>query len=400
VLGSYGLRTYIWNNRLKSLFLLAGFPFLLLLISFGFALVISAWSDPDVGEGIAYAFELVPSLLPVALIAALIWFVIAWFANQKIVDVVTGARKIDRASEPRLWNVLENLCISRGITMPRLRIIETPAMNAFASGVRKSQYTVTVTRGLLDTLNEAELAAVLAHELTHIENRDVQLLVVAAVFVGIISLVGDILIRGPRLLFSGGGSSSGSSGGGFSWGGGGRSSSSSKSSSKSSGGGGAIVLILIAIAIFLIARLLALALHMAMSRKREFLADAGSVELTKNPDAMISALRKIAGHSDLHAPAQIQEMFLDHPRAAGFAGWLSTHPSIDDRVSNLVRFAGGHDQGVAAAEAPASPAAAGTAPATPAAAPPHPAIPGFGRRDHPPAEPVEGIAKPWGEPPA
>jgi len=400
VLGSYGLRTYIWNNRLKSVFLLAGFPFLLLLICFGFALVISAMSDPDVGEGIAHAFTLVPSLIPVALIGALIWFVIAWFANQKIVDIVTGAKKIDRASEPRLWNVLENLCISRGITMPHLRIIETPAMNAFASGIRKKQYTVTVTRGLLDTLTDAELAAVLAHELTHIENRDVQLLVVAAVFVGIISLVGDILIRGPRLLFSGGSSSSGGGGGGFSWGGGGRSSSSSKSSSKSSGGGGAIILILIAVAIFLIARLLAMALRMAMSRKREFLADAGSVELTKDPDAMISALRKIAGHSDLHAPAQIQEMFLDHPRAAGFAGWLSTHPSIDDRVQNLVHFAGGHDLGIAEADASASPAVAAAPPATPTAATPHPALPGFGRREQPPTGPVEGVAKPWGEPPA
>ena len=395
VLGSYGLRTYIWNNRLKSLFLLAGFPFLLLLICFGFALVISAWSDPDVGEGIAYAFTLVPSLIPVALGGAFIWFVIAWFANQKIVDVVTGAKKTDRATEPRLWNVLENLCISRGITMPRLRIIETPAMNAFASGIRKNQYTVTVTRGLLDTLTDAELEAVLAHELTHIENRDVQLLVVAAVFVGIISLVGDILIRGPRLLFSGGSSSSG---GGGSWGGGGgRSSRSSSSSSKSSGGGGAIVLILIAVAIFLIARLLAIALNMAMSRKREYLADAGSVELTKNPDAMIAALRKIAGHSDLHAPAQIQEMFLDHPRAAGFAGWLSTHPSIDDRVASLVRFAGGHDLAVAAADASATsaPAAASPTAATQAAVAPG----GFGRRDHPPAGPVEGVVKPWGEPP-
>ncbi len=393
MLGSYGLRTYIWNNRLKSLFLLAGFPLLLLLICFGFALVISAWSDPDVGEGIAYAFTLVPSLIPVALGGALIWFIIAWFANQKIVDVVTGAKKTDRATEPRLWNVLENLCISRGITMPRLRIIETPAMNAFASGIHKNQYTVTVTRGLLETLNDAELEAVLAHELTHIENRDVQLLVIAAVFVGIISLVGDILIRGPRLLFSGGSSSSG--GGGGSWGGGGGGRSSSKSSSK--GGGGAIILILIAVAIFLIARLLAIALNMAMSRKREFLADAGSVELTKNPDAMIAALRKISGHSDLHAPAQIQEMFLDHPRAAGFAGWLSTHPSIDDRVANLVDFAGGHDMAVAAIDAPASPAAV-----APPAAPPHPPTgpAGFGRRDHPPAVgPVEGVAKPWGEPP-
>ena len=377
MLGSYGLKTYIWNNRLKSVFLLVGFPFLLFLICFAFALVISAFNDPNVGEGIAYAFQLTPSLIPVAVAGALLWFVIAWFANQKIVDLATGAKAVDRAAEPRLWNVLETLCISRGITMPQLRIIETPARNAFASGVRKKQYTVTVTRGLLDALDDKELAAVLAHELTHIENRDVQLLVIAAVFVGIISLVGDLLIRGPRLLFLGN-RGGGYGSGGYSGGGGGSSSGSSRSRSSSSsgggkGGGGLIILILIAVAIFLIARLLAIALRMAMSRKREFLADAGAVELTKDPDAMIGALRKIAGHSELAAPAQVQEMFLDHPRESGFARLFATHPSIDDRIAALVKFGGGRDFGPMADEpaTTAMPAPDSSAAATEPAAP-HP----------------------------
>ena len=199
--------------------------------------------------------------------------------------------------------------------MPRLRIIETDARNAFASGVRKGQYSITVTRGLMNALDDAELEAVLGHELTHIENRDVQLLVVSAVFVGIISLVGDLLIRAPRaLLWS---TSRGSGGGGG--GGGAAAAPRAAAAGAAGGGGGAIVLILIAVAIFIIARLLAIALSFALSRKREFLADAGSVELTKDPDAMISALRKIAGHSEVHAPAQVQEMFLDHPRQPGSA---------------------------------------------------------------------------------
>ncbi|HVY19993.1 MAG TPA: M48 family metallopeptidase [Bauldia sp.] len=380
MLGSYGLRTYIWNNRLKSLALLAGFPFLLFLICFAFALVISAFDNPDVGEGIANAIALTPSLVPVALGGALIWFIIAWFANTGIVALATSAKSVDRKTEPRLWNILENLCISRGITMPKLRVIETDARNAFATGVRKNQYSVTVTRGLMDTLSDQELEAVLAHELTHIENRDVQLLVIAAVFVGIISLVGDLLVRSPRVLLFGNRSGSGSSGGGFSSGGSRRSS--SRSSGNSKGGGGAIILILIAVAIFLIARLLAIALRMAMSRKREFLADAGSVELTKDPDAMISALRKIAGHSDLQAPSQIQEMFLDHPREKGFARFFATHPSIDDRVAALAKFAGGHDLG------PAEPQAASSASAEAPA--PSPAID--------PAGP-DAAPHPWGLPP-
>src|SRR5262249_15285661 len=212
----------IWNNRLKSAFLLLGFPVLLLFIAFGFALVISAMSDPDVGQGVVDAINLLPALVPIAIIAALVWFVIAWFANQAIIDGATGARKVDRTVDPRVWNLLENLCISRGITMPALRIIKTDARNAFASGIREGRYSVTVTRGLVDTLDDAELEAVLAHELTHIQNRDVQLLVIAAVFVGIISLVGDLIIRSPRALFWGSGSSGsgGGEGGGGGWGGG------------------------------------------------------------------------------------------------------------------------------------------------------------------------------------
>jgi heat shock protein HtpX len=331
-MGAYGLSTYIWNNRLKSILLLAGFPFLLLLIAFGFALVISAFDNPGIGDGFRNAVALLPSLVPVALGGAAIWFVIAWFAHQKIIDAVTGARQVDRAAEPRLWNLLETLCISRGITMPTLRIVESEQRNAFASGLREKHYSVTVTRGLMDTLDDAELEAVLAHELTHIRNRDVQLLVISAVFVGVVTLVGDLLVRSPRLLFYGsmrGGRRSGSFGRGRGNGG--------------KGGGGAVVLILVAVAIFILARFLAIALRFALSRKREFLADAGAVELTKNADAMIGALRKIEGRSEIEAPSQVQEMFLDHPRAAGLAGLFATHPSIDDRVAALVRYAGGRD---------------------------------------------------------
>ena len=366
MLGAYGLKTYIWNNRLKSVLLLLGFPFLLLLICFAFALVIAALSDPTVGQGFVDAWHILPGLVPVAVGGALIWFVIAWFANQAIIDAVTGARLADRRAWPRLYNLLENLCVSRGITMPALRVIDTPAMNAFASGVRKGRYSVTVTTGLMDSLNDAELEAVLAHELTHIENRDVQLLVIAAVFVGVISLVGDLLIRAPRALLWG--SSSGRGG----WSGG-------RSSSRGNSKGGGGLIIPIGVAIFLLARVLALALRFAMSRKREYLADAGSVELTRNADAMISALRKIDGRSEVSAPAQVQEMFLDHPRAGGLGGLFSTHPSVDARVANLVKFAGGHDPGPIAIEAPAIPPPAVTVPAA---------------TDPPPAE--SSPAQPWG----
>jgi heat shock protein HtpX len=368
---AYGLRSHIWSNRLKSVLLLAGFPLLLLLICFAFALLISAFDNPDVGQGIENAIAHTPALIPVALLGSVIWFAIAWFANRGIVAAMTGAKALDRRTDPRVWNLLENLCISRGITMPQLYVIDSPVLNAYASGIRKSQYTITVTRGLVDALDDAELEAVLGHELTHIRNRDVQLLVVAAVFVGIISLAGDLLVRSPRVLMSGRSSGSGGS------------SSSSSRGSGGKGGGGAIILILIAVAIFILARLLAIALRMAMSRKREYMADAGSVELTKNPDAMISALRKISGNSALKAPVQIRSMFIDFPARQGFLGLFETHPPIEKRIDALVRFAGGRES--IAVEAPTR------------VEPPSAERQEFGKRTTPPLPPVDSVVKPWGD---
>jgi heat shock protein HtpX len=321
---SYGLSTHIWNNRLKSVLLLVGFPFLLLLIAFGVALFIAALDAYTVDQGFRDAVTLLPGIVPVVVVIAVIWWAIAWFANRGIIDAITGAQPVDRMSEPRLWNLLENLCISRGITMPSLRIIETPQRNAFASGIREKQYAVTVTRGLMESLDDAELEAVLAHELTHIRNRDVQLLVICAVFVGIITLVGELVVRSPRALLN-------------------VASRTSRSSGRGKGGGAALILILVAIGIFLIARFLGIALRFAISRKREYLADAGAVELTRNPDAMIGALRKIAGHSEIAAPDQVRAMFIDYPQGPGFTSWFATHPPIEARIDALVRYAGGLD---------------------------------------------------------
>ncbi len=322
---SYGLRTHIWNNQLKSILLLIGFPFLLLLIAFGVALFIAALDAFTVDQGFRDAFALLPGIVPVVIVVALVWWAISWFANRSIIDAITGAHPVDRKAEPRLWNLLENLCISRGIPMPALRIIETPQLNAFASGIHEKQYAVTVTRGLMESLDDAELEAVLAHELTHIRNRDVQLLVICAVFVGIITLVGELVIRSPRAMLS-------------------MASRSSRSSGRSGkGGAAALILILVAIGIFLLARFLGIALRFAISRKREYLADAGAVELTRNPDAMIGALRKISGRSEIPAPDQVRAMFIDYPQGPGFTSWFATHPPIEARIEALVRYAGGLD---------------------------------------------------------
>ena len=335
---SYGLKTHIWNNQLKSVLLLAGFPLLLCLIALGVAMFIAALDAYTVEQGFRDALQMLPGIIPIVAVVTAIWWVIAWFANQGIIDAITGARPVDRKSEPRLWNLLENLCISRGITMPTLRIIETPQRNAFASGLREKQHTITVTRGLMESLDDAELEAVLAHELTPSRNRDVTRLVTAAVFAGVITLVGELVVRSPRALLQ-------------------MASRSSRSSGRGKGGGAAamLVLILVAIGIFLLARLLGIALRFALSRKREYLADAGAVDLTRNPDAMIGALRKIAGHSEIAAPDQVRAMFIDYPEGAGFMSLFATHPPIERRIDALVRYAGGLDLPVNAALPPPTP---------------------------------------------
>lgn len=343
MLPTLGLRTHIWNNAIKSVLLLAGFPVLLLAVTFALLLLFQG-KGASTGAELASAAGLLPTAFPIALLISGAWFGIAWVGYQPMINAVTGARRITREQEPRLWNLLENLCISRGLTMPALGIIESPERNAFASGLSRKAGQVTVTRGLMDGLDDRELEAVLAHELTHIRNGDARLGVIAAVFAGIISLVAEVVFRGYR----------------------GRVRLPSGDSRGGRGGGAAM---LIAFAILAVAWLLAVVLRFALSRNREYLADAGAVELTANPDAMISALRKVEGRSNLPAiPSQVQAMLLDWPRGAAAFGLWATHPPIDARVQALVAVAGGRDPGPIPDAPPVPEAEPDVAPAAPPAA--------------------------------
>jgi heat shock protein HtpX len=328
-MGAYGLGTHIAGNNLKSVLLLAGFPVLLALLMYALFLLYAGLAGSE-GSGIAEPFVFAAQSLshawPWALGGAGAWFGVAYVSHQALIDMSTGARALQRTDDARTYNLLENLCISRGITMPALRVIETPALNAFASGLHAGQYSITVTRGLLETLNDDELEAVLAHELTHIRNSDVRLLVIAVIFVGIFSFVGEMTYRGiTNMRWSGG------------------SGDSRRSSSSSSSGGGALVAILVALALIAVAYALAIVIRFALSRRREYLADAGAVELTKNPDAMISALRKISGHAAMpSAPAEVREMMIENAHA-GIGEIFATHPPIEKRIEALVEYAGGRD---------------------------------------------------------
>jgi heat shock protein HtpX len=325
---AYGLQTHIWNNNGKSVLLMLGFPVLLILLTYGLFLLFAGLSGASMGNDanigpFVWAADALARAWPYAIAGAILWFGIAYAFYQNIIDAATGAKKVDRREEPKLYNLLENLCISRGITMPALRIIETDGLNAFATGLHKGNYSVTVTRGLMDTLNDEELEAVLAHELTHIRNEDVRLLIIAVIFVGIFSFVGEMTFRSLRF-------------GSF----GGSSRRSSSSSSDRSSGGGAIIAILVALAIIAIAYALAIVIRFALSRRREYLADAGAVELTKNPDAMISALQKISGNAAVNAPSEVREMFIENPHS-DFASIFATHPPIEKRIQALAKYAGG-----------------------------------------------------------
>ena len=319
-MGAYGLQTHIWNNNLKSILLLAGFPVLLLLLMYGLNVGYVAFSTdiPNVAGGLRLAAENMYRTWPFAFLGAAVWFLIAWLSHQALINLSTGARSVTREEAPDLYNLLENLCISRGLAMPKLQIIDSPALNAFASGVSDRTYAITLTRGLVAALDRDELEAVMAHELTHIRNRDVRLLMIAVIFVGIFSFFGEMVFRnvfrtGVRI----GGHGSGRKG-------------------DSRGGG---ILILIAIALIAVAYVLAMVIRFSLSQRREFLADAGAVDLTRNPDGMISALRKISGRSDIDAPAEVRQMMLDN--STNFAGIFATHPSIDKRIAALQVYAGG-----------------------------------------------------------
>lgn len=319
-MGAYGLATHIWNNNIKSVLLLAGFPVLLLLLMYGLNVgYVGLTTDmASVSEGLSIALDNMARTWPFAFLAAGVWFAIAWMAHQALINLSTGAKPVTRAEAPDLYNMLENLCISRGVAMPKLQIIDTPALNAFASGVAEKNYSITLTRGIIEALDQSELEAVMAHELTHIRNRDVRLLIIAVIFVGIFSFFGEMVFRnmfrtGVRI-------------GGH-----------TQSRKGDSRGGG--FLILIAIALIVLAYVLAMVIRFSLSQKREYLADAGAVDLTRNPDGMISALKKISGRSEIDAPGEVRQMMLDN--SANFAGIFATHPSIEKRIAALNAYAGG-----------------------------------------------------------
>src|SRR5580692_8441318 len=303
-MAAYGLYSHIQSNRQRSIALLAGLFFLVYLLVYAGALTAEALSiNADIDTLMRLAWRDLIAAAPLATLGAALWVVVAYYFHQSMIDAITGGREVSRAEQPRLYNLLENLCISRGITMPKLKVMDSEALNAFATGMNQRQYSITVTSGLLNVLDDAEIQSVLGHELTHIRNGDVRMMVIAVIIAGAISFFAELFFR---MWFYGGFRGPRSSG--------------------DRRGNGAGLAIVIAIGFIVVAYLLSFVIRLALSRSRELLADAGSVELTKNPDAMISALRKIEGRGELPgATSSVMEMCIDNPRE-GFGELFDTDP--------------------------------------------------------------------------
>ncbi|HRG22944.1 MAG TPA: M48 family metallopeptidase [Chitinophagaceae bacterium] len=306
-----GLDKQIRRNNFNSTLLLIAFPALLL----GMLYALVYFTREDHGED---PNQLFLNTAPLVLAGVGIWFLIAWAGHSTFIRLATGSKPLERTENKRVYNLLENLCISQGMTMPKLFIIEDDSLNAFASGIDHRSFSISLSRGIINKLDDEELEGVIAHELSHIKNRDVRVLIITIIFVGIFSFLAELAFRSLR--FTGG-----------------------SRKSKDSKGSGAIILI--AIVITAVAYFISLLLRFGISRRREYLADAGAADMTKKPYALANALRKVSNDPAIEAveSRDVAQLFFDNPKPSSHksASWdnmFSTHPPVEKRIELLEQF--------------------------------------------------------------
>ncbi len=292
---------YTEINKNKTYSVLLILIFLLLIIGLGFIF--------------AQAYN-APGLLVVAVLFSTISSFISYFFSDKITLAMSGAQEIDQQTSPELYQVVENLSITAGLPLPRIYIIQDTAMNAFATGRNPQHAVVCVTTGLLSRLNRTELEGVLAHELSHIGNYDIRFMTLVVVMVGIITLLADWMLR-------------------FSMFGGRR---------RSDDNNGNAIFLLIGLVLAIITPLIATLIKLAVSRKREFLADSSGALLTRYPEGLASALEKISqDHEPLEAANKATaHLYIANPlknqegrTTSWFANLFNTHPPIEERIKRL-----------------------------------------------------------------
>lgn len=294
----------ISSNKLKSALLVIFFVAFIFLLTWFFEMI-TGWGTGG---------------LVLALIVSGITAVSAYYSSDKIVLAISKARPVTSEEFPYLYNVVEGLAIAGGIPAPRCYVIEDTAPNAFATGRNPEKAVICVTTGLLQKLNRVELEGVIAHEISHIKNFDVRLQTLAVVMAGVVVLLSDWMLRS------------------FFWRGGRR-----RASRGPGGGAAGGVVVLVGIALALLSPLIAQLIKLAISRKREFLADASAALLTRYPPGLASALRKIAADSEPleAANAATAHLYIINPlkNTKGlFDKLFSTHPPIEERIAILEKM--------------------------------------------------------------
>jgi heat shock protein HtpX len=296
-------------NKRRTVYLMAGFAILI--------------------TGAVVAFDIVfrfgPAFIVIAFVLALILVWASYFYSDKLAIAAARAREADPQEFRQLHDVVEELCIGVGLPKPRVYVIDDPAPNAFATGRNPQHSAVAVTTGLLQIMNRTELEGVLAHELSHIRNYDILISTIAVTLVGFVALLTDF---GLRLLFFGG------------LGGRGR---------DNNGGEIAIFVLVISVVFLILAPIAAKLMQLAVSRRREALADVSGVYITRNPQGLISALEKLRENPGIvhHAPAATAHMWITSPldkKSKDAHGWFNrlfeTHPPIEQRIAALQEVAG------------------------------------------------------------
>lgn len=333
-----GMHTQIMRNNRLTIMLLILFPVIILGMVWVFLALVNYFGNGyyDQYGNIVHQLDAATlnyyfmNTIPWVIVGVGIWFTIAYFANTAMVRAATGARPLTRKENPKIYNIVENLCMTCNMDMPKINIVDDPQLNAFASGIDKKSYTVTLTTGIIDRLNDDELAGVIAHELTHIRNHDTRLLITSIIFVGIVSTIMSLVIQMMYNAFWFGGLSSRSS----------------DDEDNRGNGLSMIAVFIIGALCCAVAYFFTLLTRFAISRKREYMADAGGAELCGNPLALASALRKISGDPGLNNVKRddIAQLFIIHPQhfAPGmmnfFNSLFSTHPDTKKRIEILEQF--------------------------------------------------------------
>lgn len=333
-----GMHTQIMRNNRLTIMLLILFPVIILGMVWVFLALVNYFGNGyyDQYGNIVHQLDAATvnyyfmNTIPWVIVGVGIWFTIAYFANTAMVRAATGARPLTRKENPKIYNIVENLCMTCNMDMPKINIVDDPQLNAFASGIDKKSYTVTLTTGIFDRLNDDELAGVIAHELTHIRNHDTRLLITSIIFVGIVSTIMSLVIQMMYNAFWFGGLSSRSS----------------DDEDNRGNGLSMIAVFIIGALCCAVAYFFTLLTRFAISRKREYMADAGGAELCGNPLALASALRKISGDPGLNNVKRddIAQLFIIHPQhfAPGmmnfFNSLFSTHPDTKKRIEILEQF--------------------------------------------------------------